>query len=285
MKMHRLFSIVFTLLALSWTHNAVAQNDSIANYVGSQIEVETDQGYEIRGLLQEASDSSIVLITDYGEVKIARSKIVEFRVDDYTGEFRFPNPHTTRYFFGPSATQLKRGEGYYQNLLVSGNFVNVGITNHFSMGAGFEFISLVNGTPIGFLTPKFGVPISEHWSISTGALIVGGFDLFSGALPYAVSTYTYEEASVTFGAGIWTDFDEFYTETPAFLISGTQRVTNSVALLTENYIIAGEGETLYFGIHGIRILSEKNAFDIGILVLDEVTDGIPLPFVGYARRF
>lgn len=285
MKLHHPLSLMLLLAAIGWSQQLHAQNDSLEHYIGAKIEVETDEGYEIRGVLDQILDSSIVLVTNYGEVKILKSRIEDIDIDDYVGEYRFPNPHMTRYFFGPSATQLKQGEGYYQNLLIVGNFVNVGITDHISIGGGFEFISLVNGSPIGFLTPKIGTEISEHWSVSTGAFIVGGFDLFAGALPYAVTTYTHGESSITAGVGLWTDFDEFYTDEPAILISGTHRITNSLALLSENYIIVDSFRPYFFGIQGIRILSEKNAFDIGIVFFDEFTDGIPLPYVGYARRF
>lgn len=285
MRKRRFLSIALTLLAGMFSVQAYSQLDTLNSLLYFKVQVETDEGYELRGVLNKVTDSSIVLVTSYGEVKILGSRLKSIEVDEYDGEFRFVNPHSTRYFFGPAATQLKQGEGYYQNLLLVGNFVNVGVTDHISIGGGFEFISLVNGEPIGFLTPKIGTAISEKFSVSAGALIVGAYDFFSGGLPYVALTYGTDESNVTLGGGVWTDFDEFYTDQPTILLSGTHRLTNSLAVLSENYFVVEGSGFYYFGIQGIRVLSEKNAFDIGIVFLDEFTDGIPLPYVGYARRF
>lgn len=71
------------------------------------------------------------------------------------------------------------------------------------------------------------------------------------------------------------------------MISGTHRLGNSLALLSENYVIPNSsGNTSFFGIHGIRILSPKNSFDIGAIIIPNIAADIPaLPFVGYARSF
>lgn len=70
------------------------------------------------------------------------------------------------------------------------------------------------------------------------------------------------------------------------MVSGTHRISNGLAILSENYRIPlEEGESFYLGIHGVRFLSEKNAFDIGLIVIPEATGSIPLPYVGYARAF
>lgn len=286
MKMQTYIQLLFVGLASLLSLTCYGQIDTLQSMVGSKVTIETDEGYEIRGTLQSISDSSILLSTTFGSVTVREDQLKKVILDTYTGDYRFENPHTTRYFFGPSATQLRRGEGYYQNVLLVGNFVNVGITNHVSIGGGFEFLSLVTGNPIGFFTPKIGTQLSDKWGVGAGVLMIGAYDFFSAALPYGVVTYGTTESNVSLGVGVYSDFDEFFSESPVFLLSGTQRISNSLALLSENYFLYNASdESLYFGIHGIRVLSEKNAFDFGLFFIDELNDFVPLPFVGYARKF
>ena len=43
---------------------------------------------------------------------------------------------------------------------------------------------------------------------------------------------------------------------------------------------------MYVGVQGIRILSKKNSFDIGGMVIPEIFNEIPvIPYVGYVRIF
>jgi hypothetical protein len=70
------------------------------------------------------------------------------------------------------------------------------------------------------------------------------------------------------------------------MLSGTHRVGNNVALLTENYFIPVGLTTNYTGILGLRLLAPKNSFDFGLVFGPQISDIIPaLPFIGYTRSF
>lgn len=275
-----------TAVFLLWVSPSLglAQTDTLSNHLGKKVMVSTVQGFEIRGTVSATSDSSMTVITEFGTVVFKASQIESIEHDEYTGAFRFPNPHDTRYFFGPSAIPIKKGKGYYQNLMVVGNFLNVGLTDWLSIGGGFEFISTVSGEPIGFLTPKVGWQVADKLHVGGGVFLGGMVSEFSFTMPYAAITYGTSESNVTLGGGsVYTNSE--WMQNGMYMISATHRFSNSVALLTENYILPGLEDVNYFGIHGIRILSEKNAFDLGVIAIPGLTDGIPLPYVGYARGF
>ena len=167
------------------------------------------------------------------------------------------------------------------------NFVNVGITDNISIGGGFEFIStVVVNEPIWVLTPKAGFKISEKLHAGGGVLMTGISNLGTATLGYGVVTYGTSESNITGGAGYGYSDGEL-TDRPTFMIAGTHRVSKSVSLLTENYIIPVDDNRFEtFGIHGIRIMGKKSAFDIGAIVIPDIVSEIPaLPFVGYARVF
>ena len=247
---------------------------------GSTVIVKMNNGDEYKGQILHKDNKTIVLKIVNGELNLTTSKVSSIESYDYDGEFEFPNSHDTRYFFGPSGIPIKKGKGYYQNVLVVANFVNYGIANNISIGGGLEFFStVVAGNPIWFLTPKVGFDISENVHVGGGFIMAGLAGEGTATLGYGVFTLGHAETNLSVGVG-YGFVDGELSDYPAIMISGTHRISNSIALLSENYWL----DTSSFGIHGIRILSKTNSFDIGVIVIpDEYTP--TLPYVGYAKAF
>ena len=246
--------------------------------------IKMNNGDEFKGTILDKGNETILLKTVNGEINLISSNVSTIKnyENDYDGKYEFANPHDTRYFFGPSGIPLKKGKGYYQNILVTTNFVNYGITKNISIGGGFEFISTVAGYPIWFLTPKVGFEISKNMNVGGGFIMAGFASEGTATLGYGVFTLGHSETNLSLGAGYGL-FDGEISEYPAIMISGTHRISTSISLLSENYVIPNN---FYFGIHGIRIHSEKNAFDIGAIVIPDITEFIPaLPYAGYVRAF
>jgi hypothetical protein len=77
-----------------------------------------------------------------------------------------------------------------------------------------------------------------------------------------------------------------FSNRPTIMLSGTHRVGNNLALLTENYFIPIGTSTNYTGILGLRVLAPKNSFDFGLIFGPGISVIIPaLPFIGYTRSF
>lgn len=242
-------------------------------------------GDELRGHIHSKTDSIIVLSTKNGVINIITSNVKSIYFDTYEGIYRFPNSHDTRYFFGPTAIPTQKNKGYYQNILVVGNFVNYGITKNISLAGGFEFLSLIYGDPTWFFMPKIGFKLKKNVHLAGGAFVVGGRTGGTASLGYGALTLGTSEHNLTFGGGYGTSSRD-HVNYSAFMLSGTVRASNNISLLTENYIIAQKSGALYVGIFGIRILSPKNAFDIGLLTTSQSNSYFPvLPYIQYARAF
>ena len=253
---------------------------------GQTVTIEMNNGDEFQGQILAKNNEIITLKTVNGDINLIASSIKSIENYEYKGPFPFPNPHDTRYFFGPSGIPIKVGKGYYQNILVTTNFINYGITKNVSIGGGFEFISTIAGTPIWFLTPKVGFDISEKFHAGGGFIMAGFAAEGTATLGYGVVTLGGTESNASLGVG-YGFVNNDITKYPAIMISGTHRVSKSIALLTENYILPNDyGDPAFFGIYGIRILSKKNSFDIGAIIIPQIADDIPaLPYVGYVRVF
>ena len=243
--------------------------------------VKMNNGAEFVGDIISKDDEYLILKSANGELKLNILQIDSIEEYTYEGEFLFPTSHETRYFFGPSAIPLKKGRGYYHNVYVVGNFVNVGITDNISIGGGLEFLSTINGTPIYFLTPKVGFEVKENVHVGGGFLLAGLAGEGSATMGYGVATFGTAEKNASFGVGFGTADNDLGT---TFVFSGTARASNSISLLTENYVFTSSRDNLYMGIQGIRILSRKSAFDIG-LVFVAVDGARPFPYVAYSRSF
>ncbi len=272
--------LVFTVtLAFSQTKS------SDTTLLERKVIVKMANGDEFKGTLTNKDENTVILQTDNGVMNLVASNVKSIELDKYKGKFRFSNPHDTRYFFGPTGIPVKKNKGYYQNVLLSSNFVNYGITSNISIGGGLEFISTIAGYPTWFLTPKIGFDISEKSHAAGGILMIGVASRGTSTLAYWVHTFGGSESNVTIGAGYGLNSGQAF-KFPAIMIGGTHRVSNGVALLTENYILPSSGSISYFGIHGVRFLTPKNSFDLGAIIIPQISSYIPaLPFVGYARIF
>lgn len=279
----RIAVLLFVLFAFS---SAQAQEETISINEEQVVIVTMKDGTEYKGTIVTQNNETVVLKTPNGTLNLLSANVATIENYDYEGKFEFPNPHDTRYFFGPSGIPVKKGKGYYQNVLLSGNFVNYGITKNISLGGGLEFISTVLGNPVWFLTPKVGFDISKNLHAGGGVIVAGLAGEGTASLGYGVFTVGHAETNFTIGAGYGFINGEV-SQNPAIMLSGTHRVSRSIALLSENYILPiNSSQTFYFGIHGIRILSKRNSFDLGAIVIPEITEVIPaLPYVGYVRTF
>ena len=254
---------------------------------GETVTIQMENGEEFNGELINKDENELSLKTQNGQVNLLVAKVKKIKKVDYDfSKFRFENPNKTRYFFAPSAVPLGKGEGYYQNVLLTANSINYGITKNISIGGGIEFISTVLGEPIWFLNPKVGFPIAKNLHIGGGVLLAGIGGSGGLGLTYGVVTYGTSDTNISIGLG--RNF-KGGGGTP-IVISGTARLSNNISLLTENYILPlgfeGDRSRGTFGIHGIRILAKKNTFDIGAMVIPELINFIPaLPYVGFTRHF
>lgn len=215
------------------------------------------------------------------------------------GEYWFPNPNATRYFFGPSAINLKAGEGYYQNTYLFLNSFNVGLSDNVSIGGGLEVLTTfgVSGNgpqPIFFLTPKVGFPVAKKVHVG-GGLLYASIPDFDDDNPqrtglgimYGIGTYGTDDHNVSGGAG-WGFIDGELSEKPIITISAATRMTRRSAFVTENWIVPEEAAGYYTVVsYGIRFFGEKISVDLAFINSRDIVQAIPIgvPYVDFVVKF
>ena len=187
-----------------------------------------------------------------------------------------PDPNATRYFFAPSAFQLKKGEAYYQNSYGLYNQASTGLSNEFTLGT-----NVLAPVAIGF-TAKFGFEINSKVHISGGGLVL--FPIWdlddSFGLGFANITFGSENSNITFTMG--TDF----RNSSILNFSALVPLNDQTWLITENYRIASRPNgwagsyTNYSGIVslGVRRFAQRRGFtwDYALVFLTDA--GLVFPF-------
>jgi hypothetical protein len=275
----------------------------------------TNDNKTFSGLIVMQNEKEVTLKTEsLGELTISNSKIKDIKIVEkeqiVEGKYFFPNPHPTRYFFGPSAIPLEKGEGYFQNVWVFANSVQVGITDHFSMGGGMVIPILF------FITPKFGYKVGDFVHLGGGAIVASTISTsfgFGVAAAYGSVTLGNNENNFTLNLG-WgaikqedsnsstgnTTSSWALSKKPMFTYSGMVRVARKFALVTENWVFSIRNSESYNSSTntytytnkyytvmsaGFRFLGEKSSFDFGLAVpvIKENTFGFP--YLDYVFKF
>ena len=266
------------------------------------------------GILQDFQAASLQILTEKtGLLDISRSQIKSIqRIEKEQiqgGTYVFPNPHPTRYFFGPSAIPLKKGEKYFQNAYILANSMQVGLTDHLSIGGGVVIPFLF------FVTPKIGYQVSEHVHVGGGILLANSFikDLNLGVgVAYGSLTLGSKEYNVTLNAGWGATKQNSYDpvtyqsssswgmEKPMFTLSGMTRISKRCMLITENWLFSvkeytydpvgntngTQSTTNGIMSGGVRIMWKKTSLDAGIL--SPIGGGAPamgIPYLDYVIKF
>lgn len=253
----------------------------------------TSDGNTYIGVIVFEDEVSLILKTDeIGEITIRKEIIVSRRRVEPSqmkdGVYWHENPNATRYFFGTNALPIRKGEGYYQNIWVFFNSVNVGVSDNFSMGGGFipTFLFGTADVPL-WVTPKATFPIaSDNVHIGVGALIGGiiGVDNSGFSMAYGNVTLGDRDRNASLGVGLGYADGEF-ADTPLINISGMYRFTKNAYFITENYFVTSGGETYGILMFGARVTRESFAVDFGLFRPTEAIDMIGFPWLGVSLPF
>lgn len=285
---------------------------SIANAQDSTfVRIQLKQGNSVQGILKDQNDKSITInIAETGIMTIPWELIQtvdRMSVSEaLNAKGQFNNPQPTRYFFGPSAIPLKKGDKYYQNAYFLVNSFQLGLSDQFSIGAGvvipFTF----------FVTPKIGYQVAKNIHVGGGVIfatsLIRDFNLGVGA-GYGSLTVGSKEHNVTLNVGLGAvkensglgtnDYTWKFANKPMVTLSGMTRISKRMMLMTENWFFSTKtvnydnmtGQQIssvyeYNGIMsvGARYLGARYAIDFGFLS-PTVSDFMAIPYLSYNLKF
>lgn len=293
----KIFVICFLLLSV---HSLRAQTKDSLSIEASQnrilmskellAEVVLKDGNILRGnILSEYLDSITFYSSLTGNISILRVNILNikyFNPESKGSEQVYVNL-ASRYFFSPSAMNMKKGDGYYQNTFFTLSTFNYAINDYVTIGGGFELFSLLFGHPIVILTPKFSIPIAKKLHVGGGLLYANmlGLQNSTGGLNVVYGNITYGNTKSNISMNVGTSLS--YPGRPTFTVCGFHQVAPKFGLMTENWIIPSGGNgTFNLYTFGGRVIGRKNFFDFGLITNETISKALPgIPFLSYTLRF
>ena len=292
-KVHLLFVMLLlavTFLGLPATVEAKAVPDSLYR-------VEMQDGRVLVGEILEEDEEGIVLrVEGLGTIRMIHDDIKSIRKvvpddNEVVDEQWIDNPNPTRYLFAPNALNLKRGSGYYQNTWIFFNNMNIGLTNHFSLGFGVIplFLLGINETPV-WLLPKFSIPVSESLHLGAGAMLGGilSRNNSTGAgITYGLATYGSKDRNVSMALGWGYQGGEFASR-PVVNFSFIRRMSDNLYVLSENHFIPDTNASYQSLISlGARWAPERFSVDFALVRPGLVSTGgiIGIPWLGLTIPF
>ena len=276
--MQKIGVICLVLLALAVP--AFAQDPAAARLH----ELVLKDGSRVFGSIEREDEREVVFRTHSGALVTAlRTEIVSLRQVKgriENGEFLKSDSQVSRLFFAPTARSLEKGQvsvGVFEFLAP---FVQVGVTDRFSIGG---------GTPLAFgfdeayrpfwITPKFQVHRSENRQFAVGVLQIINVRGDGLGIAYGVGTFGSSDHAMTVGAGLAYSGD---ATGGVVMVGGERRVRRNLKLITENYLWEG-GNGMASG--GIRVLGERLSADLALAIPIGTDDLIAFPVINFVYVF
>ena len=254
-------------------------------------------GSILKGSIVQEDEVSITVVTIGGlEVKVPKSLVVSIKpIRGRVAEgvfYRF-DPNYSRLMFAPTGRPLRKGEGYFSDYYVLFPGISYGVTDQISIMVGISAVPGLGLTEqLRYVAPRISTQTSDELAVSAGALYVSFGGEFSAGIAFAVGSIGRQDKSFTAGIGLGytkEEEEEFeFAEHPIIMLGGNVRLSNSIALVSENWFITGQGFTLGeqpFGI-AIRFFGDRIATDVGLILIGEILkEGFPIPWLSFVYNF
>ena len=272
---------LFSVPGPSLAQSAMASDESVTH------ELRLKDGSRMFGRVTAESAGEVVFETHSGvTVTTSREHIASLRRVEgelRNGEFRPADPNHTRLFFGPTGRALPRGQVYFGVYEFVLPFVQVGVTDRFSIGGGTPLVFFFEEE--GFDRPFWITPKFQVFSGGRVQASVGVFQGFGGGtsagIAYGVVTGGSKTASLTGGLGLAYSADG--DRNVIVMAGGDRQVGRHVKLVTENYVWQS-GSGIVSG--GVRFFGERMSADVALGVpVGEGVGGFAFPVVNFVYVF
>ena len=287
-----MFNVALLVVCVLFVSASHAEDGEDAR-ADSLVSISLTDGTQLEGIITQETEAHILVETLSGlEIKVPRMSIVAIK-KRRAGAFSRPDPNYTRLMFAPTGRPLRQGDRYFFNHYVFFPGMAYGFTDRLSMAAGLSVVpGLGLSEQILSVAPKFSLYDSGDVALSAGVLYMNVADEGAGGMAFVVGTKGTPDKSFTCGIGLGyiaeEDENVDFAEHPVLLLGGNIRLSESMALVSENWIITGEDLGLDQQPLGLalRFFGPKIAVDAGAIIIGEVLkEGFPIPWLSFVYNF
>ncbi len=262
----------------------------------SLVKISLKDGNSLLGTITSRGDTTLTVATPGGlEVRVPKSTIISIKPvrGRFTeGVFQRFDPNYSRLMFAPTGRTLRKGQSYFSDHYLFFPGITYGFTDQLSLMAG---ISVLPGVKISdqliYLAPRVGIMASDNFALSAGALYVSVADIAAG-IAFGTATIGPPDRNFTAGIGLGYAKEEGkelnFANHPIIMLGGNLRISNGIALVSENWFFTGDGFEMgqqAFGL-AIRFLGDNFSTDVGVILIGEVlSEGFPIPWLSFTYNF
>lgn len=240
------------------------------------LRAELRSGTSVEGELLARYRTQLELLTlDSGLVVVERADIVHLEPasrPEHRATTRFDVGNGHRLFLLPTARNLRRGEGYFQQTDGALYGASYGFTNHFSLGvlcSVLPFLPLRN--QVLLVTPKLSAKLTDNWHIGGGIMYTRipkldpEFKPIRTGIGYGIATYGSADNNVSVGLGYAIDKDGL-NKTPVLHYGGQKRISRGWSVVSENFLLIND-EPGSLGLFGVRHAARRFSLGLGGIYL------------------
>jgi sRNA-binding regulator protein Hfq len=276
--MNKLILIIILLLGLNIT--SYAQNTK-----EKPVKIELKNGDVRNGVYKSQDEYAVFIYDEDGNVlTFEKNNIVKMEYADETEKQDFMD----QYYFLSSNHPIGKGNSYYKNQNLFINQFNFGVSDNFSIGVGFETISLLVAgefPPITYVNPRFTFGGDKvRFGLNAFLIIVPYDGVEIGGILTPSVTFGSRTSNISVGIGSGFTTDDF-GDGVVFTVAGTTKISNKVSFVGESYIASTDNDNIVIGNIGVRIKAGRLAIDASLLfgLIDDggfSNDGGTIPVLG-----
>ena len=282
---HTALAVVLALATLPGGAYASPATSGAVEQQVTLYELVLRDGSRMYGVIDREDPDEVVFKTQAGAIVTAkRSEIATLTKVTGTmheGEFMPPDPNATRLFFAPTGRSLSRGQTYLGVYEFIMPFVQVGVTDRFSIGGGTPLFFGIDESERPFwITPKLQVLKTASTDVAVGVLHAFNAGGDGGGVAYAVSTSGSARGSFTIGGGVAYGNDG--GRAGLIMVGGERQVRRNLKVMTENYLWKnGNGVASA----GVRFFGQRLSADLALGIPIGTDEFIAFPIVNFVYVF
>jgi hypothetical protein len=247
--------------------------------------VMTDQ-QRISGTLVSRDATKVVLTVSGARMEIPAASVYAVaapETDEALGA-READPNRTRYLYSPSGFMLRKGEGYISQSELIVTSVMYGVTDHLTLGVGSSVPFWFGGYVPLVGTVKVGGSPTDWLHLAGGVqafTVLGVGETFAAGFIFGTVTLGSEDLNIGISGGPpWAAASgDTQVGSYVFSVSGNWRMSRSLALVTENWLVPVDGKTEVVDSLALRFIGKNLAVDAGFIF--KIGETYPIPWLDF----
>ena len=257
------------------------------------VTISLNDGSQITGSITSETEVDYTIETISGIVMTIPKNIVT-EIETYKGVIKEgklynPDPNKSIYIFSPSAFPIGKGNKYFRDFWIIFPSMNFGLSDIFSLQIGGIWVPGISVDQIPLIgSIKASIFQQGKLSLASGVMYAKISDVGAGFV-FATGTYgnNFNHTSLSLGWGYSKFENEWnFMDRPIAVIAGNYRLSQSFALVTENWIWPKLAfDEIPFSL-SIRFLGKNISFDVGaVIILTLLEEGLPIPLINFTYHF